>query len=201
MEAARGATKVLTEAAIKGKVDHLVGLKENVIIGKLIPAGSGIEAYRSMAETVVPDPEPRLSGVQAAHRLPGGGPVQFLQRWVRGHRGGDVPGGLRRGDALAPPGDPEPQEPLYPEAVYEEANPEETPAEEEPVRTILFLRVGDHGLGHGAVSFDTGTGGDQLADDDVLRGHRPPDDAQVPRGGRRGHRPALWRYGRRAGAL
>ncbi|MCL2343560.1 MAG: DNA-directed RNA polymerase subunit beta', partial [Firmicutes bacterium] len=39
-------TKVLTEAAIKGKVDHLVGLKENVIIGKLIPAGSGLELYR-----------------------------------------------------------------------------------------------------------------------------------------------------------
>ena len=40
-------TKVLTEAAIKGKVDHLVGLKENVIIGKLIPAGSGLEVYRN----------------------------------------------------------------------------------------------------------------------------------------------------------
>ncbi len=39
-------TKVLTEAAIKGKVDHLVGLKENVIIGKLIPAGTGLEDYR-----------------------------------------------------------------------------------------------------------------------------------------------------------
>ena len=39
-------TKVLTEAAIKGKIDHLVGLKENVIIGKLIPAGSGLAAYR-----------------------------------------------------------------------------------------------------------------------------------------------------------
>ena len=39
-------TKVLTEAAIKGKVDHLVGLKENVIIGKLIPAGSGLGVYR-----------------------------------------------------------------------------------------------------------------------------------------------------------
>ena len=39
-------TKVLTEAAIKGKVDHLVGLKENVIIGKLIPAGSGLTVYR-----------------------------------------------------------------------------------------------------------------------------------------------------------
>ncbi|MDE7261469.1 MAG: DNA-directed RNA polymerase subunit beta', partial [Oscillospiraceae bacterium] len=51
-------TKVLTEAAIKGKVDHLVGLKENVIIGKLIPAGAGITAYREIAEVVVPDPEP-----------------------------------------------------------------------------------------------------------------------------------------------
>ena len=40
-------TKVLTEAAIKGKVDHLIGLKENVIIGKLIPAGSGLEVYRN----------------------------------------------------------------------------------------------------------------------------------------------------------
>ena len=40
-------TKVLTEAAIKGKVDHLVGLKENVIIGKLIPAGSGLALYRN----------------------------------------------------------------------------------------------------------------------------------------------------------
>ena len=39
-------TKVLTEAAIKGKVDHLLGLKENVIIGKLIPAGSGLSMYR-----------------------------------------------------------------------------------------------------------------------------------------------------------
>ena len=39
-------TKVLTEAAIKGNVDHLIGLKENVIIGKLIPAGAGLGAYR-----------------------------------------------------------------------------------------------------------------------------------------------------------
>ena len=50
-------TKVLTEAAIKGKVDHLVGLKENVIIGKLIPAGAGLGAYRDLAEKVVPEPE------------------------------------------------------------------------------------------------------------------------------------------------
>ena len=42
-------TKVLTEAAIKGKIDRLTGLKENVIIGKLIPAGTGMERYRNTA--------------------------------------------------------------------------------------------------------------------------------------------------------
>ncbi len=41
-------TKVLTEAAINGKTDHLVGLKENVLIGKLIPAGTGMRRYRSV---------------------------------------------------------------------------------------------------------------------------------------------------------
>ena len=41
-------TKVLTDAAIKGKVDHLQGLKENVIIGKLIPAGTGMRRYRDI---------------------------------------------------------------------------------------------------------------------------------------------------------
>ena len=41
-------TKVLTEAALRGKVDHLLGLKENVIIGKLIPAGTGMKCYRDI---------------------------------------------------------------------------------------------------------------------------------------------------------
>ncbi len=41
-------TKVLTEAAIKGKIDRLIGLKENVIIGKLIPAGTGMKHYRDI---------------------------------------------------------------------------------------------------------------------------------------------------------
>lgn len=41
-------TRVLTDAAIKGKVDQLLGLKENVIIGKLIPAGTGMQRYRSV---------------------------------------------------------------------------------------------------------------------------------------------------------
>ena len=55
-------TKVLTEAAIKGKIDNLVGLKENVIIGKLIPAGSGLDVYRDFTARVegehigLPDP-------------------------------------------------------------------------------------------------------------------------------------------------
>ena len=48
-------TRVLTEAAIKGKVDPLAGLKENVIIGKLIPAGAGLNAYRHFAEELVPE--------------------------------------------------------------------------------------------------------------------------------------------------
>ncbi len=54
-------TKVLTDAAIKGKVDRLVGLKENVIIGKLIPAGSGLSLYREFEEktdeTIEAEPE------------------------------------------------------------------------------------------------------------------------------------------------
>ncbi|MBR0355114.1 MAG: DNA-directed RNA polymerase subunit beta' [Oscillospiraceae bacterium] len=54
-------TRVLTDAAIKGKVDRLVGLKENVIIGKLIPAGSGLDIYRDfevqMDETIESEPE------------------------------------------------------------------------------------------------------------------------------------------------
>ena len=56
-------TKVLTEAAIKGKVDHLLGLKENVIIGKLIPAGSGLAQYRKDDPI---DDEGNLPGMNAA---------------------------------------------------------------------------------------------------------------------------------------
>ena len=50
-------TKVLTEAAIRGKVDNLLGLKENVIIGKLIPAGTGMDYYRSLDVENVGAPE------------------------------------------------------------------------------------------------------------------------------------------------
>lgn len=48
-------TRVLTEAAIKGKVDPLVGLKENVIIGKLIPAGTGMSRYKDISISTVAD--------------------------------------------------------------------------------------------------------------------------------------------------
>ncbi len=44
-------TRVLTEAAIKGKVDSLIGLKENVILGKLIPAGTGMKRYKDLKIT------------------------------------------------------------------------------------------------------------------------------------------------------
>ena len=60
-------TKVLTEAAIKGKVDHLLGLKENVIIGKLIPAGSGLARYRQFDwDTMSPDDAPAAPLQEAA---------------------------------------------------------------------------------------------------------------------------------------
>src|SRR5699024_8158861 len=56
-------TRVLTDAAIKGKKDELLGLKENVIIGKLVPAGTGIAKYRNIKSStdetgeVVEEPE------------------------------------------------------------------------------------------------------------------------------------------------
>jgi DNA-directed RNA polymerase subunit beta' len=50
-------TKVLTDAAIRGKVDPLVGLKENVIIGRLVPAGTGMEQYRNLELDAVELPE------------------------------------------------------------------------------------------------------------------------------------------------
>ncbi|MDX9871790.1 MAG: DNA-directed RNA polymerase subunit beta' [Clostridia bacterium] len=51
-------TRVLTEAAIKGKTDPLLGLKENVIIGKLIPAGTGMSRYRNIKITPLTEEEP-----------------------------------------------------------------------------------------------------------------------------------------------
>jgi DNA-directed RNA polymerase subunit beta' len=58
-------TKVLTEAAIKGKVDPLIGLKENVIIGKLIPAGTGMKRYRTVKLDTDHELEDNLSVAEA----------------------------------------------------------------------------------------------------------------------------------------
>jgi DNA-directed RNA polymerase subunit beta' len=52
-------TRVLTEASISGKIDYLRGLKENVIMGRLIPAGTGLEFYRNV-ELMSEEPEPSL---------------------------------------------------------------------------------------------------------------------------------------------
>nr|YP_010338575.1 RNA polymerase beta'' subunit [Rhodaphanes brevistipitata]UNJ18525.1 RNA polymerase beta'' subunit [Rhodaphanes brevistipitata] len=59
-------TKILTEAAISGKLDWLKGLKENVIIGRLIPAGTGFESYNTKTE--VADISPVPSNVSVAHQ-------------------------------------------------------------------------------------------------------------------------------------
>jgi len=66
-------TRVLTEAAIKGKMDPLLGLKENVIIGKLVPAGTGMSRYRNISVSVVEaqetaEEEPELPGTDLPYR-------------------------------------------------------------------------------------------------------------------------------------
>jgi DNA-directed RNA polymerase subunit beta' len=62
-------TKVLTEAAINGKVDRLVGLKENVIMGRLIPAGTGVGKYNSM-EAITDAPADELEGLGLGEPAP-----------------------------------------------------------------------------------------------------------------------------------
>ena len=68
-------TRVLTEASIRGSVDHLRGLKENVIMGRLIPAGTGLEYYRNfklLTEVEVPHPEAaEVAGAPGEAALPG----------------------------------------------------------------------------------------------------------------------------------
>ncbi|WAH37385.1 DNA-directed RNA polymerase subunit beta' [Alicyclobacillus dauci] len=65
-------TRVLTEAAIKGKVDRLLGLKENVIIGKLIPAGTGMSRYRNLGlagDEENGEKDPSTLGDEGVHEL------------------------------------------------------------------------------------------------------------------------------------
>ena len=63
-------TKVLTDAAIEGKTDHLVGLKENVIIGKPIPAGTGLKRYREVGLTYKGRPTGKVVGDQLPDTAP-----------------------------------------------------------------------------------------------------------------------------------
>jgi DNA-directed RNA polymerase subunit beta' len=66
-------TRVLTEASIRGAVDHLRGLKENVIMGRLIPAGTGLEFYRNfklLTEAEPPQPEAGLAPVPTEPGIP-----------------------------------------------------------------------------------------------------------------------------------
>ena len=65
-------TRVLTEAAIKGKTDRLLGLKENVIIGKLVPAGTGMECYNNATySATMPEIKPFDDGNEYEHAMEG----------------------------------------------------------------------------------------------------------------------------------
>ena len=87
-------TRVLTEAAIEGKSDQLFGLKENIIIGKLIPAGSGMERYR--------DIKLEMPGAEAmpfwALGSEGDAGTEDLAAWLRDTGGDAAPGRLQLGD-------------------------------------------------------------------------------------------------------
>ena len=68
-------TRVLTEASISGRTDHLRGLKENVIVGRLIPAGTGMEHYRRvrLTEEMPPEPSPEEIFERRMEEIQGGG--------------------------------------------------------------------------------------------------------------------------------
>ncbi|MBP7798134.1 MAG: DNA-directed RNA polymerase subunit beta' [Thermoanaerobaculaceae bacterium] len=64
-------TRVLTEAAVSGRVDHLHGLKENVIVGRLIPAGTGVKSYHHFTVApVAPEEMPQLEEVEGMEEVP-----------------------------------------------------------------------------------------------------------------------------------
>jgi DNA-directed RNA polymerase subunit beta' len=72
-------TRVLTDAAIEGKTDHLRGLKENVIIGKPIPAGTGLHQYRDLQLTYKNERVERTSPAAAAEALPDWAPEELRE--------------------------------------------------------------------------------------------------------------------------
>ena len=88
-------TKVLTEAAVSGKVDYLRGLKENVIMGRLIPAGTGLSAYKQLKVVVEGDEERYVSAAAS----PRGNGARGRQRRVK--RSGCCEQTERRDSALA----------------------------------------------------------------------------------------------------
>jgi len=73
-------TRVLTEASVSGRVDHLRGLKENVIVGRLIPAGTGLEIYRRAKIAGEDEPEEIVPEVEYLSGVPGYGeetPIEY----------------------------------------------------------------------------------------------------------------------------
>jgi DNA-directed RNA polymerase subunit beta' len=98
-------TRVLTEASISGKIDHLRGLKENVTMGRLIPAGTGFEYYRNVR--IPADSLPRRSceaakagAATAAAAVPGGAGARTGDGVLRG-AGGSLHAGRDRVTLLA----------------------------------------------------------------------------------------------------
>jgi len=93
-------TKVLTDASIEGKVDHLLGLKENVIIGKLIPAATGLKRYRqidigpseSVPASVYARPETEAELLAALEEIGGTGNGEGLDLDALGLTFGGEPG-------------------------------------------------------------------------------------------------------------
>ena len=80
-------TRVLTEASISGRVDYLRGLKENVIMGRLIPAGTGLEIHR---QVVIPEAQP----MDRYPELPGDELDREVQYLVEGQQEGEAQEGL-----------------------------------------------------------------------------------------------------------
>jgi DNA-directed RNA polymerase subunit beta' len=92
-------TRVLTDAAIQSKADPLLGLKENVIIGKLIPAGTGMSRYRNVAVKIKPDaiPEYWLARQRELAELAEGGGEPALVGLTR-QQAESMLGGVSRAD-------------------------------------------------------------------------------------------------------
>jgi DNA-directed RNA polymerase subunit beta' len=103
-------TKVLTDAAIEGKIDRLLGLKENVIIGKLIPAATGLKRYRTIeiapAEPIVREAYERDTLLQALEEIgQDGSVIDFgsLDPTFGGEPGADAPSTHEAGEATEIP--------------------------------------------------------------------------------------------------